>query len=155
MYIFMTNYICKAALFFGQINYLFSLFELLFSYLRTLELCSVCHELLHKLANFPLLDVYLGNFHLSLTYATCLHLFLIFLWSVKMNPLSCLLKILPYICLSIFNSTFCITDHTTHIHHSHASKCPIFSSYAAEIPSTHHQSLYLFHMLKKYTRDKY
>ena len=138
-----ANHLPGQIWFYGQINYLFSLYLviLLFGNCVVTYLLSICCA--------P------WGFHFTFTSATCLHLFLIFLWLVKMNPLSCLLRIFPCICLSVFNSIFCITDHTIHIYYNHASKCPIFSRYAAEILSTHHRSLYLFHILKKHTRDKH
>ena len=84
----------------------------------------------------------------SWRFLASLHLFFILLWSffiVRMN--------------GIFPVFTCCFSHQWS-HHTHTPqpciKMPkFFSHYAVEIPSTHHQLLYLFHTLKKHTRDKY
>ena len=143
---FITNYISKAALFFGQINYLFSLFELLFSCMETLKLCSL--SAMNYSMNLQILLHLMCILEISNLSVSFLYTSLVILYSEDEWDFAS-------IYLLLFNSTFCITNHTTHIHYNHKSKCLIFSYYAAEILSTYHQSLYLFHKLKKHTRDKY
>ena len=79
---FMKNYISKPALFFGQINYLFSLFELLFSCMETLELCFLSAM---NFVNSRPLNVYLGDFQLVCIFS---EIFFCSFFIVKMNLLS-------------------------------------------------------------------